>query len=194
MSFPHPFHYLSRKLRCHSAHHRRSCRTSPATTEISISRRIRQTHGHRRHQLGATAPLYNSLRSNAPSISARGCNLSHERIQRLPRSIQHHIAPSPLAQASVRNPLTLQKERTRKLQVHMGLAASTTARISFSNRSARARPHHPDHRRAHACARFLASAIVTSTLTPDPATSLIPHAALSGARSSFGRHAAPPRS
>jgi len=55
-------------------------------------------------------------------------------IQRLPRNIPDHIAPSPLAQASVRNPLTLQKERTRKLQVHMGLAASTTARIFSSNR------------------------------------------------------------
>ena len=48
--------------------------------------------------------------------------------------IWHIQAPSPLAQASVRSPLTLQKERTRKLQVHMGLAASTTARIFPSNR------------------------------------------------------------
>ena len=129
MSFPYPLHCLGRKLRGRPAHHRRSCRATPAITEISISRRIRRSHGHRRDQLGATAPLYNLLRSNAPSISARGCNPSPERIQRLPRSIQHHIAPSPLAQASVRNPLTLQKERTRKLQVHMGLAVSTTARL-----------------------------------------------------------------
>ena len=56
---------------------------------------------------------------------------THRAIQRFPRNIQHILAPSPLAQASVRNPLTLQKERTRKLQVHMGLAASTTARLSL---------------------------------------------------------------
>ncbi len=107
---------------------------TPAITAISKSRRIRQSHRHRRHQLGATAPVYNLLRSNAPSISARGCNPSPERIRRLPHSTQGHIAPSPLAQASVRNPLTLQKERTRKLQVHMGLAASTTARISSGSK------------------------------------------------------------
>jgi hypothetical protein len=55
-------------------------------------------------------------------------------IQRLPRSIQPIEAPSLPEQASVRNPLTLQKERTRKLQVLVGLAASTTARLSSGSR------------------------------------------------------------
>ena len=43
-------------------------------------------------------------------------------------------APIPFAQASVRSPFTLRKERTRKLQVPMGLAASTTARISSGSK------------------------------------------------------------
>jgi hypothetical protein len=68
-------------------------------------------------------------------------NPTQSTIQRLPHNIQHIPAPSPLAQASVRSPLTPQKERTRKLQVHMGLAASTTARISPRQQvSSRARP------------------------------------------------------
>ena len=56
--------------------------------------------------------------------------LAQSAFRRLPRSVQHIPAPSPLAQASVRSPLTLQKERTRKLQVHMGLAASAIACLS----------------------------------------------------------------
>ena len=51
-----------------------------------------------------------------------------------PCGIQHHQAPIPLAQASVRSPLTLQKERTRKLQVPMRLAASTAAHLSSGSR------------------------------------------------------------
>jgi hypothetical protein len=51
-----------------------------------------------------------------------------------PRGTQHIQAPIPLAQASVRSPLTLQKERTRNLQVPMGLAASTAAHLSSGSR------------------------------------------------------------
>ena len=51
-----------------------------------------------------------------------------------PCGTQHHQAPIPLAQASVRSPLTLQKERTRKLQVPMRLAASTAAHLSSGSR------------------------------------------------------------
>ena len=56
--------------------------------------------------------------------------LAQSAFRRLPRSVQHIPAPSPLAQASVRSPLTLHKERTRNLQVHMGLAASAIACLS----------------------------------------------------------------
>lgn len=61
---------------------------------------------------------------SAVAISAQSA------VRRLPRCAQHIPAPSPLAQASVRSLLTLQKERTRTLHVHMGVAASATARIS----------------------------------------------------------------
>ena len=50
-----------------------------------------------------------------------------------PRGTQHIQAPIPLAQASVRSPLTLQKERTRNLQVPM-VAASTAAHLSSGSR------------------------------------------------------------
>ena len=76
-----------------------------------------------------------TLRAAAPNQFPSSAAIpAHSAIQRLPRSIHPIEEPSPLAQASVRYPLTLQKERTRKLQVHMGLAASPTARISSSNR------------------------------------------------------------
>ena len=61
---------------------------------------------------------------SAVAISAQSA------VRRLPRCAQHIPAPSPLAQASVRSLLTLQKERTRTLHVHMGVAASATACIS----------------------------------------------------------------
>ena len=61
---------------------------------------------------------------SAVAISAQSA------VRRLPRCAQHIPAPSPLAQASVRSLLTLQKERTRTLHVHMGVAASATSRIS----------------------------------------------------------------
>ena len=51
-----------------------------------------------------------------------------------PCGTQHHQAPIPLAQASVRSPLTLQKERTRKLQIPMRLAASTATHLSSGSR------------------------------------------------------------
>ena len=116
------------------AHRRRRHLASPATTAISISRRIRQNRGNHPISLelliSATTP-----RAAAPNqFPSSAAILAHSAIQRLPRSIHPIEAPRPLAQASVRNPLTLQKERTRKLQVHMGLAASPTARISSSNR------------------------------------------------------------
>jgi hypothetical protein len=71
--------------------------------------------------------------------------ITHRAIQRLPRNIQHITAPNLLAQASVRSTLTLQKERTRKLQVHMGLVASATARIASNNRRVLPRPPFTAH-------------------------------------------------
>jgi hypothetical protein len=113
------------------AHRRRRHLASPATTAISISRRIRQNRGN--HPISLELPI------SATTQRPRDFRLQPQS-QRIalssvpPRGTQHIQAPIPLAQASVRSPLTLQKERTRKLQVHMGLAASTTARISSSNR------------------------------------------------------------
>ena len=59
---------------------------------------------------------------------------AHSTILCPPRGTHHIQAPSPLAQASVQSPFTLRKERTRKLQVPMGLAASTTTRLSSGSR------------------------------------------------------------
>ena len=59
---------------------------------------------------------------------------AHSTIQCPPRGTHHIQAASPLAQASVRSPFTLRKERTRNLQVPMGLAASTTTRLSSGSR------------------------------------------------------------
>ena len=102
---------------------------APATPANLISRRIRRNCGHLRHPLGAADHGNTTLGSNAHTISACGRNPSALHYPVHPPSNHHIQAPSPLAQASVRSPLTLQKERTRKLQVHMGLAASTTARL-----------------------------------------------------------------
>jgi hypothetical protein len=77
----------------------------------------------------ATTPWAATLRAIAYAATI----LTQSTIQCITSS-NHIPAPSPLAQASVRSPLTLQKERTRKLQVHMGLAASTTARISSGSK------------------------------------------------------------
>ena len=110
-------------------------RACPGNTANSIPRRIRRDPGNRRQRLGATVPSYNFPGSNpsqqvpsAVAISAQSA------VRRLPRSAQHIPSPSPLAQAFVRSLLTMQKERTRKLHVHMGVAASTTARITSSSR------------------------------------------------------------
>jgi hypothetical protein len=73
------------------------------------------------------------LRKLPTSAWSRRSRQQHSRQQR-PCNFclrPHHIqVPSPLAQASVRSFLTLQKERTRKPLVLMGLATSTTARLS----------------------------------------------------------------
>lgn len=69
--------------------------------------------------------------ANPPARSIGGCNLRPERCPASPTLRAQHIpAPSPLAQVSVRSLHSLQKERTRTLHVHMGVAASATARIS----------------------------------------------------------------
>ena len=63
---------------------------------------------------------------------------AHGTIQCPPRGTchthQYIQAPIPLAQASVQSPLTLQKKRAGKLQVPMGLAASTAVRLSSGSR------------------------------------------------------------
>jgi hypothetical protein len=59
---------------------------------------------------------------------------AHSTIQCPPRGTQYIQAPIPLAQASVQSPLTLQKKRAGKLQVPMGLAASTAVRLSSGSR------------------------------------------------------------
>ena len=117
---------------------------------------------------------------SAVAISAQSA------VRRLPRCAQHIPAPSPLAQASVRSLLTLQKERTRTLHVHMGVAASATSRISPPAAGKLARATVTQHFVERQPARVHAHA------QPSPTPLSNSHQAdLSGAWPSFCRLAAP---
>jgi hypothetical protein len=123
----------------------------------ATSRRIRRHCGNRRHQLRVGDPKHNLLGCIRPADLARG-RLAQGAIRHIPAILRHIPSAQPArTRASVRNTLTLQKERTRKLQVHMGLAASTTARLLPTTGALARTPAYSTASHARARARHIAS-------------------------------------
>ena len=116
----------------------------PGNPANSISRRIRRNSGNHRQQLGAPGPSYSSLGSNPPAISISGHDPHTSRYPAPPTQHPAHPSAQP-ARSGVRSEHPHPAERTRKLQVHMGLVASATARIASNNRRVLPRPPFTAH-------------------------------------------------